>query len=210
MIPSSLAARLITGCLLTLAAIWLSPSDGNPGSNLLRAKESTDDWERLEEDRLTSREIILLGVHDHWRWTYRHRATGMLATVTWLRGECGPLVSHQPDVCYRHEALCSDGRATTWKHPGSNDQFRIQSFRGRSISSHSVTVLHAWSTGDGWAAPAYPRLSFAMTNQIQRMQISLHHPTAGHEEARNAIKQLTDTICARNGCDSSTSRAENR
>lgn len=189
---STVYAAMI-GCLLTLGSIAVSPNLSLPNTAFIPQKPAGDfgPWQYVGDQTLDDRERSLLAVKDYWRVVYEHRDSGLVATVTWMSGDRGPMVSHHPSICYRHESMSSSGPSVRWGMISTSDQFRLQTFRSRGLIDTSTTVAHAWKDTDAWDAPQYPRLAFVDTASLERLQVSIRHPSAMDRQVRQQIRQLT-------------------
>jgi hypothetical protein len=151
------------------------------------------DWVRLEEDRkLTDSVVNELKCGDAYVWrTYVNRELGGSIDVILLAGPPGPLTAHTPEICYSAAAyelsssmsypLAGDGDV-----PG--DTLRRVQLRATRVSDDDLVVIYGWSDGEGWQAPAWPRLAFGHRQAILKVQLAIAvDRTAGNREYERAL-----------------------
>jgi hypothetical protein len=191
----SVRRAALLGCLVSLSFLLLGSTAPKANESAPRFEmKSLGDWEWIGDARLDSRELEMLCASDHWRSCFRHRNSGMTATITWLTGPPGPLVSHRPEICCQREAYECQSPATVWAVPNADDEFRVQTFRSRAMDAAAMTIAYAWTRDSVWMAPTYPRLSFATASSLHRVQIAIQHPAPRETEARSEIRRLAAQI----------------
>lgn len=178
----SLAAA---SCMLSLAT-----DKRRADAPALELPQVLDSWKLLEQGELDEDETTMLQAHDHWRRVYQCQETKQRVVVTLVTGASGPLVCHQPAVCYALNEYSSYSEPRLWNAPQGNDEFRFQTFEPRDLSRPAMTVCYAWHDGHRWSAPQVPRLRLAGRSSLQRLQISMQHPTGCDTDAQAAIRQF--------------------
>ena len=181
------------GCSLSVAACLLTPP---PHSEVSRAStfdvpEVLGGWElQQQRGQLQTSELRLLQADDHWRRIYHCRETQQVVVVTWIAGPSGPLVSHQPEVCYARNEFYLGSESTRWATASRRQDFRFQTLKPRLFERPAITIAHAWHDGNRWQAPDSPRFSFAGHAGLQKLQISIRHPVGTTRQATAAIQQF--------------------
>jgi hypothetical protein len=182
----------LLGCLLAADSCLLSLVTNSPQSQerALDLPEVLGTWELLEQGQLDESELTMLQAHDHWQRVYRCQQTSQLVIATLVAGASGPLVCHQPEVCYARNEFSSYTETQLWSAPRSEDQFRFQTFEPRDLERPAMTICYAWHDGDRWRAPGIPRLRLAGRSSLQRLQVSMRHPTGSAPDAQQALQQF--------------------
>jgi hypothetical protein len=182
----------VLGCSLAVAGCLLTPTSHSETSRALTfdVPDILGCWELQEHGQLQASELRLLQVKDHWRRIYHCRETQQVVVVTLITGPSGPLVSHQPEICYARSEFCSHSEATLWATASRRDEFRFQTLEPRLVEQPAITIAYAWHDGDHWRAPHFPRFSFAGNAGLQRLQITMRHPAGTTRQAGAAIQQF--------------------
>jgi hypothetical protein len=183
---------VLLGCSLAAVSSLITPSSRAtfPPHRVLALPEMLGSWELLEEGQLEESELRILQANDHWRRIYQCRKTKQVVVVTLVVGASGPLTCHQPEVCYARNEFCSHSDASLWTVPDRRDRFRFQTLEPRQVERPALTISYAWHDGDLWRAPTVPRIQLAGCAALQRLQISIRHPTGMAQDARAALQQF--------------------
>jgi hypothetical protein len=183
---------VLLGCSLAAVSSLITPSSRATVSpqRILALPEMLGSWELLEEGQLAESELRILQANDHWRRIYQCRKTKQIVVVTLVAGASGPLTCHQPETCYARNEFCSHSDASLWTVPDRQDHFRFQTLEPRQVERPALTVSYAWHDGDLWRAPAVPRIQLAPCAALQRLQISIRHPSGMARDARAALQQF--------------------
>jgi hypothetical protein len=182
----------LLGCGLAVASCLAMPASRHsaPVACVMGLPKVLGTWELVEETQLKEKELRVLEASDHWRRIYRCRETRQVIIVTWVVGPSGPLASHQPEVCYARHAFYSQRKAHEWAIPGRTDRFRIQTLEPRQIGQPALTVAYAWHDSERWRAPQCPRWQLAGHTDLQRIQVTMRHPSGMARRAHLAISQF--------------------
>ncbi len=182
----------LLGCGLAVVSCLITPVSHSAVSErcAFELPETLGSWELLEKGDLQKSELRILQASDHWRRVYQDREAQHTVVVTLVAGASGPLVSHQPEICYARNEFCSHGDARLWTVPERRDTFRFQTLEPRELERPALTIAYAWHDGDHWRAPRVPRLQLAGHAVLQRLQISLWHPSGMARDARDAMQRF--------------------
>ncbi len=182
----------VLGCGLAIAGCLVTPTLHSqiPQTLTFRLPESVGPWKLQQRGKLQQSELKILQASDHCRCIYHCRETKQVLVVTLIAGPRGPLVSHQPEICYARDEFSAHSEATLWSLASRRDEFRLQTLMPRQVERSALTIAYAWYDGDCWRAPDHPRFRFAGHEGLQRMQVSMPHPVGMTAEACDAIQQF--------------------
>jgi hypothetical protein len=108
---------------------------------------------------------------------YTNQATGQAVAVLLLVGPPGPMSVHMPEYCYAGLGYRQTGeviRTTLAQVDGKRAEFR-KLVMDRQIPTgfvERITVYHSWNDGEGWTAPAAPRLTFAGAPFLYKLYVT--------------------------------------
>jgi Protein of unknown function (DUF3485) len=147
---------------------------------------SVGDWDAQSRE-LTQREITVADLGGYLFRRYVHRKTGAVVTVLLVCGRPGPISVHTPDVCYQgagYEEISAPDLYSCPTEPGG--QFMVRQFRKRNVATPGqLRILYAWSAGSTWAAPKYPRISFARESVLFKMYVIGESPKSNEPVAES-------------------------
>lgn len=183
---------VLFGCLLTAASCLLSmPAVGRPSNqSAFDFPARLGSWQLLERAELEEGELAMLRAHDHWQRIYECPQTNQRIIATLVSGPSGPLVCHQPEVCYARSEFCSHSEIRTWSTPTGADRFRIQTLEPRDVERPAMTICYAWHDGSNWKAPKMPRLQLAGRSSLQRLQVSMRHAPGSTTDAQSVMEEF--------------------
>ena len=147
-------------------------------------------WELLKQGTLQENELKILHASDHWQRVYQRSESKQIVVVTLVVGPSGPLASHQPEVCYARNEFCSYRDASLWNVPNRDDTFRFQTLEPRQVERAAMTIAYAWHDGDSWRAPRVPRVQLSGNSALQRIQITMRHPSGMTHDAQTAMQEF--------------------
>ncbi|MCM2375130.1 exosortase-associated EpsI family protein [Aporhodopirellula aestuarii] len=182
----------LLGCVLAFVSCLITPASHSENSQpcAFELPETLGTWKLLEEGSLQESELEILHATDHWRRVYRCSRTNHTVVVTLVAGPSGPLASHQPAVCYARNEFRLQNDAVTWTVPDRDDMFRFQTLEPRQIERPAMTIAYAWHDGDRWRAPRVPRIRLAGNAALQRLQITMRHPSGMAHDALGTMRQF--------------------
>jgi len=106
--------------------------------------------------------------------TYTHKSSGRTFVVSLTVGHPGLTAVHTPDYCYRGggyqmtEPIVRRGA----DGPAGRCAFWTTSFRkSTAAGTDQLRIFWAWSAGDAWAAPDFPRLHFMGKPSLYKLYI---------------------------------------
>ena len=139
--------------------------------------------------------------------TYTHKTTGRSFVVSLTVGHPGLTAVHTPEYCYRGSGYDVAGpiekRGVDGKVPAN---FWTTAFRKQTpAGTDQLRIFWAWSAGDAWSAPDYPRLHFMGKRSLYKLYIVAHgavDPSAGKDPAldeflSNFLSALHDALFIR-------------
>ncbi|TWT83602.1 hypothetical protein CA13_50690 [Planctomycetes bacterium CA13] len=183
---------VLLGCSLAVASCLVMPASRSEVAQQCSfdLPETLGSWRQLEQLKLQESELKILHASDHWQRVYQRCDTKEIMVVTLIAGPSGRLASHQPEVCYARNEFCSHSDAVRWTVPGRDDKFRFQTLEPRQIERPAMTIAYAWHDGDCWRAPRVPKIQLARYPALQRLQISMRHPSGMARDAQNAMQRF--------------------
>ncbi|MEO2028567.1 MAG: exosortase-associated EpsI family protein [Fuerstiella sp.] len=188
------AALLGCGLALTSCLITAASHPTMPQKCAFELPQMLGAWKLVQQGSPDESELKILQATDHWQRVYQCQETNRIVVVTLIAGAAGPLVSHQPEVCYARNEFSSHSDARIWTVPERRDMFRMQTLEPRQITQPALTVVYAWHDGDRWRAPRFPRLQLAGNATLQRLQITMRHPGGGAGDAEATMQQMVQLI----------------
>lgn len=122
----------------------------------------SDLWD-VSDQEMKAQEFAIAELDGYVMRRFVERRTGRMLTVLVVCGKSGPVASHTPDVCYGGSGYSQSGETKTWENPtGPKGKFEVRDFVKANVANpSSLRVFLAWSSDGEWAAPAYPRVTFA-------------------------------------------------
>ena len=175
----------IASCLATAAS-----RPNVPQSCAFELPKVLDSWQLLRKENPDQSELRILQSSDQWQCVYQCQDTEQVVVVTLLAGAAGPLASHQPEVCYARDEYRSHSDAHVWTVPERGDKFRFQTLEPRRIMQPALTIAYAWHDGVLWRAPRVPRLQLAGHATLQRLQITMRHPSGMAHDAEATLQRF--------------------
>lgn len=151
-------------------------------------------WQLLQQESPTPGELRILQATDHWQRVYQCQETEQIVVVTLIAGPAGPLLSHQPEVCYARNEFSTHSDASIRAVPQRHDRFRFQTLEPRQTTQSAMTIAYAWHDGENWTAPRMPRFQLAGHATLQRLQLNMRHPSGHVREAESAMQQFVQLM----------------
>ena len=105
---------------------------------------------------------------------YVHRRTGVAVSVVLVCGRPGPVSVHTPDICFRgngHGLLETPEKFPAAGPPAPAEFWTARFRKGESALPTYLRVFWGWDAGDGWRAPANPRLEFARRSALYKLYL---------------------------------------
>jgi hypothetical protein len=122
---------------------------------------------------LSDREVALTEISGYLSRRYVNRRTGAVVSVLVVCGRPGPVSVHPPEVCYQGAGYEEFGAGSVYACPaGPGGKFQVRQFRKRNVATPThLRLLYAWSASDAWAAPKYPRFTFARHPMLCKLYV---------------------------------------
>ncbi len=80
---------------------------------------------------------------------------------------------------------------------GQEHAFWATRFEGNNLEGDVLWVFYGWSTGSRWEAPSEPRLEFAGSPHLYKLQLSTHAASSSDEGVAEAGRRfLQDFVSA--------------
>lgn len=158
-----------------LTGRWGYPEITN--DRLLRLADfpkSFGDWTMVKEDKLHPTAAKMLECRASVVRTYQHRLTSQVVSMGLLAGPAGPIAVHTPDICYASSSykLVSEPTVVTIVSGDRSDSYWRTEFRAEDLHQTRLTVYHAWTKDSRWDASANPRLYYAGTPVLAKIQVA--------------------------------------
>jgi hypothetical protein len=131
-------------------------------------------WEMASSGQLEQEAQDQLECTGYIQRAYVNRESGDQISVVVLVGPTAPIAIHTPEICFgsQDNQLLGPRRKTNIRtSTGEEQTFWKASFRTKGIDSQLVAVYYAWTAGDRWTAPEYPRFSFATQPYLYKIQL---------------------------------------
>jgi hypothetical protein len=130
-------------------------------------------WELEAEQKLSAEVENILESPAYKVGTFVNRQTGDVVGFALLAGPPGPISVHTPDICASsaHYEI-GDRRVATVDGPHDKDEFWRLDLKARSVDASPLRVYYAWGAGKDWQASDNPRVSFATSPLLYKLQIA--------------------------------------
>lgn len=184
---SSKASTGIVSCVLiavlTLASGAVAGVFNNrwgPRADLAAAGQRIDqlpgtlgDWESQSAEPVDKGAAQMLQCAGSTVRTYQNRQTGALVRMVLIVGPPGPTAVHTPDVCYTSGNYEMEGKPqeVDLRAGGHAAGFWSASFRARSLRGENLRVFYSWNDGSGWRASRHPRIEYAASPLLYKLQV---------------------------------------
>ena len=132
-------------------------------------------WQMTEEQPLSDTAIELLRCEGYFHRTYTHRTTGMTVDATLIVGPGSTMAIHTPEICFSSSnyVLTRDRHVVSVEDGADSHAFWSVDFQTNDAQQQPLRVYYAWSAGDGWHAPEYPRFAFAGKPVLHKLQVTV-------------------------------------
>jgi hypothetical protein len=157
---------------------WHTPESPNVAERMDDFPTSFGSWKTVgDNEPLSDRVIRELGIRSYINRQYRHVDSDARVDLILMGGTPGPLVRHPPDICYgvRANTLLNEtqtdiaGQAAGSEEAGS--QFRVLTYKPNSQIRQPFNVAYAFSVGEQWAVPSWPRITYGAFPYLYKAQI---------------------------------------
>lgn len=132
--------------------------------------EDLQQWRIVQDGPPLAEYLVeLLDLKAYSQKVYQHRVTGQRVTALLLVARSGPLVRHPPEICYAvhgNRLLNS----TSISLPAENEA-RLLAYRIDRPVPGGFFVAYAFSDGERWSCPKYPRLEYAGRPALVKIQL---------------------------------------
>ena len=166
--------------------------------------ESFGSWHLEESHQLEQSVQELLECNGYTYDTYVNRSTGDVVTVAVILGPAGPIAVHTPEICYSSQQYKQTSRRQRDDLLDLHSLWAV-SFRANTVDAQSFVVYYGWSEGDNWQASHDPRIEFAGSPYLYKLQLAGRSTQvdaeADHAACRDFLKEylpiLKDRIVLR-------------
>jgi hypothetical protein len=111
----------------------------------------------------------------HFTRRYTHARTGRSILMSLTVGHPGLTAVHTPEYCYRGSGYDVAGpierRPAEVKHGPPAVFWTTQFQKKTAAGTEQLRVFWAWSAGQGWAAPDYPRLHYLGKPSLYKLYV---------------------------------------
>ena len=136
-------------------------------------------WRMVSEPEVTEETVDILEATGWVQRTYVNNLNGGVVTLVIVAGPHGPISVHVPEICYSSQDYEQQGQREVFDI--SPHSFWRTRFRTNDLQRAKMDSFYAWSDGaSGWLASGNPRIEFAGTSTLYKIQIAV--ATAGNEE----------------------------
>jgi hypothetical protein len=172
----AITLTLLSGVLHgRLTQRWSSADQFQQAAQALEQFPTTfGDWTREETLPLGESAIDLLQCHGYLHHVYRNRQTDHEVRVAVMVGPGSRMSIHVPEICFEsaNYSLVAPRERIDIVQDNRFDHFWRVRFRLNDVSQQPLDVLYAWSKGQTWLAPKFPRWSVAGTPILYKLQLS--------------------------------------
>jgi hypothetical protein len=150
---------------------WGMPADLQvAASRVQNFPERIGEWRRLRDeelDRTVTEELKCAGYVNR---QYVNEKSGREISLLLFVGTPGPLVRHPPEICYGNRAN------TLLRGPelislDSDQTFRGLRYKAPGATGQEFSICYAWSNGQQWSVPDYPRTTFGGEPLLYKLQL---------------------------------------
>jgi hypothetical protein len=158
---------------------WVGDADLRAAEARLAAVPTAlGDW-KGQDEKLDDRQLTMAQVKAYVSRRYQHGTTGEKVTLLLVCGRPGAMAVHTPDVCYPGAGFEMTAPPVKYPAPsggGQTTEFWKAAFARPNSASGGLHVFWAWGTGGEWAAPDYPRLTFAHRPALYKLYLISQTP----------------------------------
>ncbi len=157
-------------------------------------------WQMESDLELGKSAIELLSCQGYVHRGYRNRLTGDFVKVAVMVGPGAKMSIHVPEICYESSnfTLLNERELLELKEQPDTPAFWTVAFQMNDVTQQQLQVAYAWSFGDQWLAPRFPRWTLASAPVLYKIQASHIQDRAAGGEDRHRVLQgfLADFIPA--------------
>ncbi len=140
--------------------------------------ETLGDWEHTEGGKLDDDSNVMLQCHGSFVGTYTNKKTGGRANVFLLLGKPGPIAAHIPEVCVPSDVYShSEPQHTPLDQVEKYGDLWDLTFTSKDGTRSPFRCVYGWSNGGPWSASAMPRIEFASSPYLYKVQVSYSAPS---------------------------------
>ncbi len=178
-----------------LSQRWGPTPDMTAAADHLRTMpKQFGDWHMTEEMELGTTAEKMLECAGHVTRRYVNRKTGARVTMFIIVGPPGPIAVHTPEICFSSRDYDKQGNKRTqvsFASTGTEPHTLWQTtFRSKRITTDTLFVYYAWSTGDIWHASESPRYQYGGDPLLYKLQIAGLQETDGTDPCQQFLETL--------------------
>jgi hypothetical protein len=102
---------------------------------------------------------------------YTHKASGRTLVISLTVGHPGITAVHTPDYCYRGGGYEMTEAITRRGAAGANAFWTTTFRKSTAAGTDQLRIFWAWSAGEAWTAPDYPRLYFMGKPSLYKLYV---------------------------------------
>jgi hypothetical protein len=169
---------------------WGIPADlAERADRLSQLPTSLGPWRVVQSEPLGEGVVRMLQCAGHLKRTYVHSETGAAVQVAVLLGPFGPISVHTPEICYssrEYDIQDARQRTTIRSEAPSTDELWSITFRARTVSADILRVYYGWNDGTSWSAPETPRMAYAGSPFLYKLQLACYASSQADARASDA------------------------
>lgn len=148
-------------------------------------------WQLETDLELGKSAIDLLSCQGYVHRGYRNRLTGDFVKVAVMVGPGAKMSIHVPEICYESSnfTLLHERQLLELPELTNKPAFWTVSFQVNDVTQQQLEVAYAWSYGDQWVAPRFPRWSLAAAPVLYKIQASHVQDRAVTDAQRQRVLQ---------------------
>lgn len=166
----------------------VAPNVEASAKRLQEVPSAFGDWEMQNAGSITKETLETLQCAGYFYRTYTHIKTGQSVQVAILLGPSGPMSVHTPEICFssRDHTMEGERKKATYEIAGQQNEFWTLRFRMNTVEAPILSVYYGWTLGGPWQAPESPRLKYAGTPLLYKLQMASY----AADDEPGAIKDL--------------------
>jgi len=163
------------------------------GKRLEKVPREFGPWRMTASEELSDNAAGQLKTAGSFIGVYENRQTGEQVRMALLLGPSGPMSVHIAEVCLAgrdYEPREERERITITPPDGSEATMWSVEMGSNSVEGDLQHVCYAWSAGDFWQAPEWPRFSLAGNPYVYKLDVSAEVAPLGRDEGTSPCREF--------------------
>jgi len=145
------------------------------GSHLETFPDQIGEWQLIEEMSMKDTVVEMLECAGYVSRRYANTKTGKTISIALIVGPSGPTAVHTPEICFSSRAYNLKGQRKSIEiksATGKKNTFWRVDFKTQNVFADELLVYYAWSLGKHWDASHSPRIEYAASPYLYKIQLS--------------------------------------